>query len=169
MTHEASPATPRLEPEVVRLGEQPTVIVRYHCESMLGLETYFDEGFQKIGAALGHAEIEPTGAAFSHYDRMPTEPFTLEIGFPIAPEYAGVEFVHDADVVTSKLSGGLVATVSHVGSFDGLGLAWEGLTQWAAANGHRPVGHFWEVYVTEPSPDMDPATLRTDLFLPVAE
>ena len=24
----------------------------------------------------------------------------------------------------------------------------------------------WEVYVTEPSPDMDPATLRTDLVLP---
>ena len=23
---------------------------------------------------------------------------------------------------------------------------------------------FWEVYTTEPTPDMDPATLRTDLF-----
>ena len=26
-----------------------------------------------------------------------------------------------------------------------------------------PAFPFWEVYVTEPSPDMDPATLRTDL------
>ena len=32
--------------------------------------------------------------------------------------------------------------------------------------GRAPGSPFWEVYVTEPSPDMDPATLRTDLFCP---
>ena len=28
---------------------------------------------------------------------------------------------------------------------------------------------FWEVYLTEPSPDMDPANLRTELNQPIAD
>ncbi|GGA73389.1 transcriptional regulator [Pseudoclavibacter endophyticus] len=168
MTHEAIPAAPRLEPELVRLPEQPTIAVRYHLESQEGIEQRFDEGFQAIGAALSRAQLQPAGPAFAHYDRMPTEPFTVELGFPTDAEYAGLEFPGDTKVITSKLSGGHVATLSHLGGFDGLGTAWERLLQWAAAHGHRPVGHFWEVYVTEPTPDMDPSTLRTDLFLPVS-
>ena len=59
-----------------------------------------------------------------------------------------------------------VATVSHLGGYDGLGDAWGRLMQQVAADGHQPALPFWEVYVTEPSPDLDPATLRTDLVLP---
>lgn len=32
-----------------------------------------------------------------------------------------------------------------------------------AARGEHPSLPFWEIYVTEPRPHMDPATLRTDL------
>ena len=32
------------------------------------------------------------------------------------------------------------------------------------ADGREPAFPFWEVYVTEPTPDADPASLRTDLF-----
>jgi effector-binding domain-containing protein len=28
---------------------------------------------------------------------------------------------------------------------------------------------FWEVYLTEPSPEMDPAALRTELNLPLGD
>jgi effector-binding domain-containing protein len=38
-----------------------------------------------------------------------------------------------------------------------------------AAGGTPPGTPFWEVYVTEPSPDMNPATLRTDLFTVLAD
>ena len=37
-----------------------------------------------------------------------------------------------------------------------------------AAAGETPELPFWEVYVTEPSPEMDPADLRTDLFTRLA-
>lgn len=40
------------------------------------------------------------------------------------------------------------------------------MMQQVAADGRQPALPFWEVYVTEPSPEMDPATLRTDLVLP---
>ena len=51
----------------------------------------------------------------------------------------------------------------HEGSFDELGSSWGRLGQWIAAAGLTPGEDMWEVYVTEPSPDMDPADLRTEL------
>ena len=44
----------------------------------------------------------------------------------------------------------------HVGGYDNLGDSWCALAM-------------WEVYVTEPIPDADPATLRTDLSWVLAE
>ena len=35
-----------------------------------------------------------------------------------------------------------------------------------SAQGLRPGDRMGEVYVTEPSPTTDPATLRTDLYVP---
>ena len=35
------------------------------------------------------------------------------------------------------------------------------------AAGRAPAFPFWEVYVTEPTPDVDPGSMRTDLFWPL--
>ena len=45
------------------------------------------------------------------------------------------------------------------------GQAWAVFTKAAVDAGHHPGLPFFEVYVTEPNPDMDPADLRTDLFI----
>ena len=56
----------------------------------------------------------------------------------------------------------------HAGSFDGLSEAWQRLGAWIGGQGLTPANDYWEVYVTEPSPDMDPADLRTELNWPVS-
>jgi effector-binding domain-containing protein len=56
----------------------------------------------------------------------------------------------------------------HVGAFDGLGESWGRLGEWIGAQGLIPGADMWEVYVTEPSPDMDPADLRTELCWTIA-
>jgi effector-binding domain-containing protein len=66
-------------------------------------------------------------------------------------------------VQAGTLPGGRVARVEHHGSFDALGASWERLATWMNREGHTPSDTFWEVYVTEPSPDMDPADLVTEL------
>jgi effector-binding domain-containing protein len=61
-----------------------------------------------------------------------------------------------------------VARVVHAGSFDGLSEAWQRLGAWIGEQGLEPSDDYWEVYLTEPSPDMDPADLRTELNWPVS-
>jgi effector-binding domain-containing protein len=41
------------------------------------------------------------------------------------------------------------------------------LAEWLGAQGLSPSDERWEVYVTQPSPEMDPADLRTELYWPV--
>ena len=50
------------------------------------------------------------------------------------------------------------------GPYDTLGQSWGRLAAAATAQGFVP-GPFCEVYVSDPTPETDPATLRTDLFL----
>ena len=40
---------------------------------------------------------------------------------------------------------------------------------WVDEQGLTPAGPMWEVYVTDPTPEMDPASLRTDLFVLVGQ
>lgn len=51
---------------------------------------------------------------------------------------------------------------------DGLGSSRERLHSWIRAQGLAAEEDRWETYVTQPSPDMDPHDLRTELNWPVA-
>ena len=64
----------------------------------------------------------------------------------------------------SFLRSNSVAAISHLGGYDGLGQAWDEFMAAVERSGASPRLPFWEVYVTEPSPETDPATMRTDLF-----
>jgi len=63
-----------------------------------------------------------------------------------------------------SLPAGRVARLVHVGGYDGLGESWGRLGAWIAEQNLAPGTVIWEVYVTEPNPDMDPADLRTELY-----
>ena len=102
------------------------------------------------------------GPAFALYHGTPGAVADLEVGFPTT---GNVEA--EGDVVAGALPGGRVARLVHEGSFDQLGSSWQRLADWIAAQGLHPGTELWEVYVTEPSPDMDPADLRTELNWPV--
>lgn len=75
----------------------------------------------------------------------------------------------ETGVVAGSLPGGRVARLTHHGSFDRLGSSWDRLGSWMRARGLPAGEDRWETYVTEPSPDMDPRDLRTELNWPVAD
>ena len=68
-----------------------------------------------------------------------------------------------------SLPGGRVARVVHEGGYDELAGAWDRLGAWMSEHGLSFRMPFWEVYLTEPSPEMDPADLRTELNHPVGD
>ena len=55
----------------------------------------------------------------------------------------------------------------HEGGYDSLGESWGRLQDWVARQGLQTAGDLWEVYLTEPTPDGDPAANRTALYLPL--
>lgn len=153
---------PEPEPAVVTLEPATTAVIR-RVVPMDRLPEFFDSSFGALAAAVTGQGAGIAGPAFALYHGMPTDTVDLEVGFPTQRAV-----VTDGDVVASTLPGGRVARAVHAGSFDGLGPAWGRLRSWIDEQGLKAGETFWEVYLTEPAPDMDPADLRTELNWPVA-
>ena len=150
------------EPELVDIDATTTAVIR-GVVAMTELPNFFDRSFSTLAEVIAGQGIEITGPAFALYRRVSGGKADLEVGFPTA------RAVEPSDpVVASSLPAGRAARLTHAGGYDQLGASWERLQQWITAQGLTPTPTFWEIYVTEPSPDMDPADLRTDLVWPVA-
>lgn len=144
-------------PELVEVPEQTTAVVA-GVVPMTELPGFFDRSFGLLGSALAVQGATLTSAAFALYRGAPTDVADLEVGF-VTPH----EIEPSGEVVPGRLPAGTVARLVHSGSFDGLGEAWGRLGSWIGEQGRTPGPTMWEVYLTEPSPDMDPADLRTEL------
>jgi effector-binding domain-containing protein len=166
----SSPVTARLpgmtpptvdEPELVDIPSATTAVIS-GTVAMDELADFFDRSFSRIPPALTDQGVAIAGPAFALYHGPPTTTADLEVGFatdrPVRP---------DGDVRAGSLPGGQVARLVHRGSFDRLTESWGQLRAWIEARGLTPAHDLWEVYVTEPSPDMDPADLRTELYWPL--
>lgn len=157
---------------LLRAPAVPTAVVRVTGVPMSGLAEVFDSVFGTVFPRAFAAGLAPAGPPVALYTAAiegPDSVVDLEIGFPLgAPlsDQVGAEPVEvdGRRVVASELPAGEVAVVSHVGPYDDLGGAWAALMGEIAGAGRAPGVPFWESYVTEPSPDSDPASLRTDLF-----
>ncbi|MCV2488231.1 GyrI-like domain-containing protein [Geodermatophilus sp. YIM 151500] len=150
------------QPGVVTVAAVPTAVVRGEVPAD-ELPEFFDRAFQRLPRALAAQGVRPTSAAFGLYHRAPSATVELEVGFVVERAVGP-----DGDVVPGSLPGGRVARLVHVGGFDGLGASWDRLATWVQEQGLTPGEVFWEVYLTRPSPDMDPATLRTELNMPLS-
>lgn len=150
---------------IVETAEIPTGVVRFADWSMERMEEAFDATFSRLPDALAAQGLAPAGPAFSLHHRMPEDTADFEVGLPLsAPLGAAIETPGGLRIEASRLPGGRVAAVSAIGGYDRLSEAWGALMEAVAAAGDRPELPFWEVYVSEPTPEADPATLRTDLF-----
>lgn len=157
-------AAPYTEVTYLEVPEVPTVVSSFTDYPLAQMATAFDSTFTALFPALGAQSVQPAGPAFSLHTRMPSDTVDFEIGIPVDRALtAAVSTESGVTLRPSRLPAGRVAVVSHLGSFDGLGEAWGTFMQAVADAGHEPVLPLWEIYVTEPTPDMDPATLRTDL------
>jgi effector-binding domain-containing protein len=150
-------------PELTTLPEAATAVVRGVVPTS-ELPSFFDRAFSALGAVMAGLGTTPSGPAFAYYPRPPEATCELEVGFPVDGPVAP-----SGDVVPSRLPGGRVARAVHQGGYDGLGETWGRLQEWVAERGLTPAAGFWEVYLTEPTPDGDPADNRTALYLPLQD
>src|SRR5262245_39066588 len=144
--------------EIVDAPLATTAVIRA-VVPMSELAGFFDRSFGTLMGTIAQQGVTIVGPAFALYRSPPTDTADLEIGFATdRPVDAGGE------VEASSLGGCRVARMIHAGAYDQLGESWGRLRAWIAGHGDLTPGPaLWEVYVTQPSPDMDPADLRTEL------
>ena len=155
-------SAPHPTPDLVDLTPATTAVIA-GVVPMAEIADFFDRSFGALAPAIAAQDVAVLGPAFARYHGQPTYTVDLEVGFP-----TDRPVTTDGDVHASDLPGGRVATLVHHGAFDQLGESWGRLAAWIAEQGHVPTADIWEVYVTEPSPDMDPADLVTELYWSLA-
>ncbi|GEL16199.1 GyrI-like domain-containing protein [Pseudonocardia asaccharolytica] len=151
------------EPELVSVHPATTAVIR-GVVAMADLRNFFDRSFRMLAETISTQGVDIVSPAFGLYRGHPGDTVDLEVGFVTDPAIRPED-----EVIAGSLPGGHVARAVHVGGFDGLGSSWERLRTWIQERGLAPGTARWEFYVTEPSPEMDPCDLRTELNWPVAD
>lgn len=156
---------PVSETEYLRVEAVSTAVVVFEDFPMAEMSRAFDTTFTALFPALAQAGITPISAPFSLHHRLPTDTVTFELGIPVdAPLPAEITAANGLVVRPSVLPAGDIARLSYLGEYAGLGPAWSRFLQGVIDNGQQLTFPFWEVYVSDPSQAVDPATMRTDMY-----
>ena len=100
--------------------------------------------------------VQDAFVTYSHSDA-----FEVEAGFPVTPAIPG-----EGELEASMLPGGEAAATTHIGPYDAMRPTYEAITEWLGEHDAVPAGAPWEVYLSDPDDQPDPATWRTDIIQP---
>ena len=150
-----------MDVEQVELPEVTLAAVR-QTVPMNELTGFYDQAYGRVAQALAAAGVAPTGPAFGWYAGMPTDTADVAAGFGV-PQGSGP--IEGVEIIVIPAAPAVVGT--YTGPYDGLPDAWSEVVAWADQHQAPGRGDFWEEYVTDPSPDGDPAANVTRLVLPL--
>lgn len=154
------PGPASVDPEIHHLPMQETAVVTVDVP-VAELPATIGGAIGEVMAAMAEAGVELAGPPFVRY--FGTGPqVRAEIGFPVlrpAPRVGRVD--------PGTLPGGRIASITHIGPYEGLADTYGRLHRWLAELGLQPSGPTWEVYWSDPGTEPDPATWRTDIFAPL--
>ena len=148
------------EYHVVDLTPQPTAVVRATVP-MGELPAFFARAFSAVWSLLSTQGVAVAGAPLGLYLSEPGETVELEAGFPV-----GGSFTPSGEVIASALPGGRVVATMHVGPYDTMHKTYDGMLSWMKSRGMTPGTTMWEVYLSDPQKEPDPAKWQTMLYWP---
>jgi effector-binding domain-containing protein len=134
------------------------------------LPAFMGRAFTAVFHAITAAGLVPGDAPFTRYFAFGPDRIELETGAPIADVPGAPERAFDGsgEVQPGELPAGPVAVGLHIGPYETISATYERLLGWAAEQGREPSGAMWEVYLTDPAAEPDPAKWRTQVFIPLA-
>ena len=124
--------------------------------------TAMGPAFGELESVLRAQGIAPTGPWFAHHHRRPTDTFDFDICSPVAKPIQTTGRVTNGTLRATKV----VRTIHH-GRYEGLATAWGEFVAWIADNNHKTAEDLWEVYLTGPFNNPNPATWETELNAPI--
>jgi len=147
--------------QVIERQFQPVASIRVKCKPQ-AISATLAQILPEVGAHLTAIGAKMAGPPFSRYHAVSDSEVDLEAGVPVAKPITG-----KGRVAASELPAGKCAMVWHIGPYEKLREAHEGLRAWAEANKLKAGTAPWEIYWTDPGMVPDPAKWRTQLFLPL--
>jgi effector-binding domain-containing protein len=148
-------------PQIVQTTAVATAIIRLTIPREQ-IRTVMGPGLGELMAALRTQGIAPAGPWFTHHLRMDPATFDFEICVPVTRAVAPA-----GRVTPGHLPAATVARTVYHGPYEGLGAAWAAIQASNCAQGRRPAADLWEVYLTGPQANPDPATWRTEFNRPL--
>lgn len=121
--------------------------------------------YPAVVEALVTRQAGPAGPPFARFHRLADGRFEVEAGFPASRPFEAADF-ENGEVVPSELPGGQVAVTMHAGSYDQIEPAYQAVAAWVTEHGGEPAGDPWEVYLSGPPTEPDPANWLTQVVQP---
>ena len=150
-------------PKIVQTEAVATACIRLTIPRA-EIQRVMGPGLGEVMATLAAQGIAPAGPWLTHHLKMDPATFDFEICVPVprAVTPAG-------RVEPGLLPAATVARTVYHGPYEGLGGAWQEFEAWIASQGRKSRPSLWEVYLTDPRANPDPATWRTELNRPLVK
>ena len=149
------------ELEMRSVPHQDTVVIHLHCRPE-AISATMGDAFGRVFAAVGRAGAVPAGPVFSRYFELGEDAIDFECGVAVTAPFKG-----EGDVAAGDLGGGEAAGGLHVGPYDTLHETYRAMQEWIAARGRAAAADMWEVYLTDPEQEPDPADWLTQIYMPL--
>lgn len=153
---------PTLDIALRDLPAQPYLAVKKRA-SRAEIAAAIGDGLGKVAAHARGGAHAFAGPPFARFHSTGPGLLTFDVGLPVAASAAG-----GGEVEAGSLPAGPAACAIHAGPYDSLPETYAALERWIEAQGRRPAGAPWEVYVTDPGDHPDPADWRTEVCWPLA-
>lgn len=148
--------------EQERMERRPYVAIRTTVR-MDAIGQVIGPLFGELFGWLGSRGIAPLGAPWVRYLVVGAEECELELGASLSEETEG-----DGRVRAGVMPACDVIKTLHTGPYDELPSAYRAMADWLSANGSVAAGAVWEVYLTDPTSEPDPARWQTLIYFPVS-
>jgi effector-binding domain-containing protein len=166
------------EPTVVEHASQPYLAIRAVI-AMTGIGSLAETLSAELAAWMQAHRIAPAGPPFFKYNVFGSEGLELEWGVPIGVPGKMAHVGGDHRVHAGVLPAGRYAMLVHTGPYDGLRDATAALLKWVADHHHRldvrktkageKFGGRFEIHLTDPRQQPDPAQWRTAVAIRLAD
>jgi effector-binding domain-containing protein len=148
-------------PRILAVPAVPTAAIRLTVPRA-ELPRVMGPAIGELLATLGAQGIAPGGPVLAYHLRLDPALFDLEVAVPVVRPPAP-----QGRVRPGGLPAATVARTVYHGPYEGLHGAWMEFMAWIAAQGREPGPTIWEVYLTGPGSNPDPAAWRTELNRPL--
>jgi effector-binding domain-containing protein len=142
---------------------QPTAVISTELPAA-EVGPWLARAYRILAGVIAAHGTSRAGPPFARYHQLAAGRFAVEAGFPVV---TAIE--PDADVRPSYLPGGPAAVTIHTGRYEAMGLAYAALGSWISDHGGKPEGDAWEVYLSDPVRQPDPASWRTEIVQPYSQ